>query len=132
MAQTKKKPDVINIILMIGLGVVVLGLVAWAATRSAPKTSPDAAVEPPPVAATQPPPIQPDPHDHEALDAISRITVEELQKEIAAGTAVVIDVRSQDAFVAGHIPDSLQIPYEFVQGEIPWFPRDKKLVTYCT
>jgi hypothetical protein len=132
MPQPKKKPDVINIVLMIGLGAVIIGLVAWAATRSTPQSASETASAPPPVAEVPPPVVAQDGHDHEALDAIARITVDELQKEIAAGTAVVIDVRDQPAFIAGHIPGALQIPLSFVQGEVPYFPRDKRLVAYCT
>jgi rhodanese-related sulfurtransferase len=58
--------------------------------------------------------------------------VVEAKRLIDEGGAVVIDVRDFDDYVAGHIPGSLQIPLGYVQGEIPWFPQDKKLITYCT
>lgn len=132
MPKSTKKPDVINIILMIGIGVVILGLVAWAATRSKPQSAPEAATAQPPVAEVPAPMISQDELDRAALETIPRIAVDELQKELAAGTAVVIDVRDQQAFIAGHIPNALQIPVSFVQGEIPYFPRDKKIVAYCT
>lgn len=129
----QKKPDVINIILMIALGVIIIGLVAWAATRSKPVTQtaemPTQEQQP---AQPQPQPALPVAPTAQELDAIPRVTAEELKAKLADGSAIVLDVRAQDAYIAGHIPGALQIPIEFVQGEIPWFPKDKLIVSYCT
>ncbi len=66
-----------------------------------------------------------------AVAATERISAKEAKRLIDGGGAVVIDVRNVDDYTAGHIPGSLQIPLGYVQGEIPWFPENKKLITYC-
>ena len=44
----------------------------------------------------------------------------------------ILDVRDVDAYAASHIPGALQIPLARVEGEIPYLPKDKPLITYCT
>lgn len=118
------------------LGVVSVALifyVVWQISGRQPSqpaaTSVSAPVAPPPSA-------PPDDHDHAALEAeiakTPRITVEELDALMKKNQAVVIDVRNVEDYADSHIPGALQIPLSFVEGEIPWFPRDKKLVTYCS
>jgi rhodanese-related sulfurtransferase len=50
-------------------------------------------------------------------------------------TAVVIDVRSPDEFLAGHIPGALSIPIESLRlGDIPEEldkAKDRSIVVYC-
>jgi rhodanese-related sulfurtransferase len=41
-------------------------------------------------------------------------------------------VRSIEQFVESHIPGALHIPVSRVQGEIPYLPKDKPIVAYCT
>ena len=67
-----------------------------------------------------------------AVAETDRISAEETKRLIDSGDAVLIDVRDVESYKAGHIPGALQIPLAYVQGEIPWFPTDKKLITYCT
>jgi rhodanese-related sulfurtransferase len=55
-------------------------------------------------------------------------------EELAArtGQVTIIDVRDVDSYLASHIPGALQIPVTRIQGEIPYLPKDKPIVTYCT
>ena len=71
-------------------------------------------------------------HDHGAELSVRRMTATELQAALERGEAVAIDVRDADSFSAGHIPGALHIPLSFIEGEIPYLPRDKTLVAYCT
>lgn len=63
-----------------------------------------------------------------------RITGPELAARIAAGTApVIVDVRSEREFKAGHVPGALHLPFWAAlsrAGEIPG-PRDAPVVVYC-
>lgn len=65
------------------------------------------------------------------IERTPRIDVSETRRLLEAGQAITIDVRDVQSYVAGHIPGALQIPLQYIPGEIPWFPRDKKIVTYC-
>ena len=64
-------------------------------------------------------------------DGVRRVTTAELEAMMKAGTAFVVDVRSQDAFDLGHIPGSKLIPAGDIQNHLKELPRDKTIVTYC-
>jgi 3-mercaptopyruvate sulfurtransferase SseA len=77
------------------------------------------------------PPPPPD-FSHAEIEAARRISAEETVDLIDAGAALLVDVRDVESYRAGHIPGALQIPLGFVEGELQYFPRDKKLIFYCT
>jgi len=66
-----------------------------------------------------------------SLDA-PRIESQELRAQLERGAVIVLDVRDADSYIAGHIPGALQIPLSRVDGEIPYLPKDKPIVAYCT
>lgn len=70
-----------------------------------------------------------DGHDHPDFEII---TAAELKALLDRDEAVVIDVRSIEQYFAGHIPASLHIPVPRIEGEIPYLPKGKLIVTYCT
>lgn len=118
-------------------GVLVVALAGGAWWMMQGKKESPAPQPMPPMAQQMPPAAAPaEDHDHAALEAeiakVPRISPDALAEELKAGTAVAIDVRDQRAYIDGHIPGALQIPLQFVEGEIPYFPKDKKLVTYCS
>jgi 3-mercaptopyruvate sulfurtransferase SseA len=65
-------------------------------------------------------------------DGAPRVTIDELEAMLKDGTAVVVDVRSQDAYNLGHIPGSRLIPAGEILNHIGELPRDKTIVTYCS
>ena len=65
-------------------------------------------------------------------DGARRVTIEELEAMLKAGTAVVVDVRNQAAYDVGHIPGSRLIPAGEILNHISELPRDKMIVTYCS
>lgn len=65
-------------------------------------------------------------------DGARRVTIEELETLVKNNEAVVIDVRNQAAFDAGHIPGSKLIPAGEIVNHISELPRDKIIVTYCS
>jgi rhodanese-related sulfurtransferase len=69
-----------------------------------------------------------DAHDH-TFETISAAEAKKLADE---GKAVFLDVRAIEQYKATHIQDALHIPVTLVQGEIPYLPKDKLIVTYCT
>jgi rhodanese-related sulfurtransferase len=56
----------------------------------------------------------------------------EAKQLLDANGATMLDVRDVDAYSASHIPSALQIPLSRVEGEIPYFPKDKPIIAYCT
>jgi 3-mercaptopyruvate sulfurtransferase SseA len=65
-------------------------------------------------------------------DGARRVTVAELEAMMKDGTALVVDVRSQDAYDLGHIPGARLIPAGEILNHIGDLPRDKTIVTYCS
>ena len=90
------------------IGLSVLSLVAWALTRPESQQMPSAA----PVAAA-------------AVAAQADSHVHTFER-------IVFDVRTMEQFLAGHIPGALHIPVGRIEGEIPYLPKGKPVVTYCT
>ena len=45
---------------------------------------------------------------------------------------VLVDVRSQRAFAAGHVPDAINIPHaELTEARLASYDRDQLFVVYC-
>jgi 3-mercaptopyruvate sulfurtransferase SseA len=111
-------------ILAIG-GLAVAGLVGWAFYRSmqAPVVHTSIA---------EPAAQEPVTDTHAEHAAVARITPEDLKQKIDRNEVTVIDVRDASSYTQGHIPKALHIPLARVQGEIPYLPKDKPLVFYCT
>lgn len=102
--------------------IVAAGLVAFAVVRSnrPPLQEPAPAATP----AAEPAPA--------AMAAAPSIEQEELKKLFDQNAVTLLDVRDADAYLASHIPGSLQIPLARVEGEIPYLPKEKLIVAYCT
>lgn len=43
----------------------------------------------------------------------------------------VLDVRSPEEFVTGHVPGAVNIPFDQVAGRLAEIPKDQDLVLYC-
>lgn len=82
------------------------------------------------VTETTPTAVQQQPAGDES--SVPRISVADAQKKLAAGVAVIIDVRDVDGYLNAHIPGSMHIPLARIDGEVAYLPRDKQIITYCT
>jgi 3-mercaptopyruvate sulfurtransferase SseA len=60
-----------------------------------------------------------------------RISVEETQQAITAGTAVVVDVRNEGDYKASHIKSAISIPLQQFDKRTGELPKDKLIITYC-
>ena len=65
-------------------------------------------------------------------DGVRRVTITELKDLMAKNEAVVIDVRNQASYDAGHIAASRLIPEAEVKNHSDELPKDKLIVTYCS
>lgn len=63
---------------------------------------------------------------------VRRISASELHEAQAAGEALIVDVRTREAFDAVHIPGAISLPLEEVGRRAGELPRDKLIATYCT
>jgi rhodanese-related sulfurtransferase len=101
--------------------IAVVGLVAFAVVHSRPKGGAAA-----PVNATAPQAVAAPPAN------VPFIEQAEAKKLADANGLTILDVRDADAFLAAHIPGALQIPLARVEGEVPYLPKEKPMVAYCT
>jgi len=67
-----------------------------------------------------------------AADGIKRVTTAELDALLKDGKAVVIDVRNQAMYDAGHIRGAKLIPVGEIANRTNELPKDKTIVTYCS
>ena len=65
-------------------------------------------------------------------DGARRITPDEVRELLKKNQAVLIDVRSESAYKAGHIKGALWIPANEIGDRAKDLPRDKTIVTYCS
>lgn len=65
------------------------------------------------------------PEDTDAVDT------DELLRRLDAGDALVLDVRPEPEFAAGHLPGAVHIPLEELTDRIAELPRDRDIVAYC-
>lgn len=65
---------------------------------------------------------------------VPRVTVDETVAAIQNGEAVLVDVRSPQAYQAGHIPGALSIPLGEIETNPQGLSLDKEqwIITYCT
>lgn len=55
----------------------------------------------------------------------------ELLERLAAGDIVVVDVRPEEEFAAGHIEGARSIPIEELKRRLAELPPDQEIVAYC-
>jgi 3-mercaptopyruvate sulfurtransferase SseA len=61
-----------------------------------------------------------------------RITPQELMPLLKKGEAVLIDVRSAEAFAASHAEGATHIPYHAIEARLKELPKEKLIALYCT
>jgi rhodanese-related sulfurtransferase len=66
-----------------------------------------------------------------ARDAFEPISRDELLDRLRAGTATVLDVRPEDEFADGHLPNALNIPLSQLERRLADLPAEQEIVAYC-
>jgi hypothetical protein len=109
-------------------------------SQTAATTEPQNSALPPMASprASAPPPItrspvltEREPTKEEVVD-VPRSKAEVVLEQFEAKNVTIIDVRDADSYKERHIPGALHIPLAYIDGEVPYLPRDKPIVTYCT
>lgn len=66
---------------------------------------------------------------------VPRISVSDAKAALDSGTAVIVDVRSAEAFAASHIAGATSIPLQNFEGsgiQNLSLEKDQWIITYCT
>jgi predicted sulfurtransferase len=98
----------------------LLGAVAQSGCNSAEQKNKSAT----PIAATAPAPPP--------ADGARRVTTAELKDLLDKNEAVVIDVRNEASYNAGHVRGSKLIPEAEISNHLDELPKNKLIVTYCS
>jgi hypothetical protein len=127
---------------------LVVGLIAWALTRtvekpstpsvagfspstSAPATAAAPATTDAATTSTLAPSAAPTAINGDRT-AVKRIAAEDAREKLKAGNVTIIDVRAASAYAAGHIPGSLNIPLSSIESNMDLIPKGREIITYCT
>ena len=68
----------------------------------------------------------------ESSDAVRRISPAELRDAWKKGKAVLIDVRNEESYSAGHIRGARLIIASDIGSHIKELPKNKLIATYCS
>src|SRR5215203_2519552 len=66
--------------------------------------------------------------DRESLEAVS---AEELLVRMREEGVVVLDVRPEEEYRAGHIPGASSVPVERLEAYLEEVPKDREVIAYC-
>lgn len=64
-------------------------------------------------------------------DDTAAVNTDELLRRLADGHVVILDVRPEPEYAAGHLPGALHIPLEELAERIGELPRNHEVVAYC-
>jgi hydroxyacylglutathione hydrolase len=65
-------------------------------------------------------------------DNVRRITPAEARNMVAQGKAIVVDVRGEESYKAGHVKGARWINLNDIGSRTGELPRDKMIITYCS
>jgi rhodanese-related sulfurtransferase/DNA-binding HxlR family transcriptional regulator len=64
-------------------------------------------------------------------DGVEQVAADELEQRLKRGTVIVLDVRPEPEFRAGHIPGALSAPLDSLEQVAVTLPRRREIVAYC-
>jgi rhodanese-related sulfurtransferase len=64
-------------------------------------------------------------------DGFEAVDAAELMERLTLGSVLVLDVRPQEEYRAGHIPGALSVPVDALEAALQTLPRDREIVAYC-
>lgn len=62
---------------------------------------------------------------------LESITLDDLQARLKKEKIMLIDVRPEEEYIAGHIADAVSIPLEQLKKRLNELPKNKTIVAYC-
>lgn len=66
-----------------------------------------------------------------ARDGLEAVDRETLLSRLRDDDAVLIDVRPEHEFAAGHLPGALSVPLSTLESRLAELPKDRPIVAYC-
>ncbi|MBI5965240.1 MAG: hypothetical protein HY863_17310 [Chloroflexi bacterium] len=111
----QKKNNSIPLLILIGGGLLLIVAAFMLASQTpAAVPTPDAALV------------------EETYPEIQRVSIEEAKAALDLSSAVIVDVRSAEAYQGNHISGAINIPLEELETRLGELDKDKWIITYCT
>jgi rhodanese-related sulfurtransferase/predicted transcriptional regulator len=67
----------------------------------------------------------------ENREALEAVDATELMERLSDESVIVLDVRPEEEYRAGHIPGALSVPVQTLEAALQIFPKDREIVAYC-
>jgi rhodanese-related sulfurtransferase len=67
----------------------------------------------------------------EDRDALEAVDASDLMERLIEGSVVVLDVRPELEYRAGHIPGASSVPVDALEAALQTLPKDREIVAYC-
>src|SRR5262249_37819499 len=64
-------------------------------------------------------------------DVLEPVSRRELRQRLKDGLVTVLDVRPEDEYAAGHLPQAINIPLRELARRLRELPRSREVVAYC-
>jgi rhodanese-related sulfurtransferase/DNA-binding transcriptional ArsR family regulator len=64
-------------------------------------------------------------------DALEPVSRETLLRQLKQGLVTVLDVRPEDEYAAGHLPQAINIPLRQLTRRLREIPKSRQIVAYC-
>ncbi len=68
----------------------------------------------------------------EVYPEIQRVSINEAKAALDSNSAVFVDVRSVEAYQAGHVSGAINIPIEELEARLGELDKTQWIITYCT
>ena len=64
-------------------------------------------------------------------DEMEPIATDELMQRIKDGVVTILDVRPEEEFAQGHIPEAVNLPLSELEKHLDELPDDREVIAYC-
>ncbi len=68
----------------------------------------------------------------ETYPEIPRVSIDEAKAALDSGSALIVDVRSVEAYQGSHISGAINIPLEELEARLGELDKAEWIITYCT
>lgn len=65
------------------------------------------------------------------MEGLYTLTMDEVYEKINRGNIVLVDLRPEEEYEAGHIEGAVSVPMEKLDKHLQELPRDKEVIAYC-
>ncbi len=134
--QIFTKLDQLSIILYIGeiimrifISLLVIGAMSFILGCQNLESAPKPVTQSNEAPVNSPAPV--DNHSEDEHD-VSRISLAEAKESYDKGDVFIVDARSADSYASGHIDGAVNIPLNETKKRLSEFPKDKKIIVYCS